>query len=218
MPKDAKSKEAWIIELRKIAQGGQFARREAPRIGSWAAQEVVNIKKCAITNGNINTIDMKAAICTCSYHPQKISKPEIVVRMPSTNPISSNGATNLTQATEKDISERLPKGWRETIDPLDHTWIARSMFTDQKKLVTSLHLWWYPPQARHVGYPSIESYFGKRLFLWEPYRMWKFLFKCVRCPKSLTNKGIYNRVRTVLDFRTNSEQSYENNRNRRSVG
>ena len=40
-----------------------------------------------------------------------------------------------------------------------------------------------------------------RVFLWHPKDMFKFKFKCQNCPEFLHNKGLHNRVRTVLDIK-----------------
>jgi len=48
--------------------------------------------------------------------------------------------------------------------------------------------------------PVASNYFLRRLCIWIPRRTYKFDFKCVKpgCSKSLTSKGIYNKVRLVL--------------------
>ena len=71
-------------------------------------------------------------------------------------------------------------------------------------LVSTLTTWWYPPPVPGPdvkNIPAVESYFHKRLFLWMPRKMWAYDFKCPNCtqrPTSLTSKGLYNRVRTVI--------------------
>ena len=122
-------------------------------------------------------------------------------------PTASTSATgNKPVLSDSKLSEnlrdRLPKGWLDTIDPIDQEWIGKSLFTQEKKLVSSIILWWYPPQPRHRGFPQPDYYFGRRLFLWAPYQMWQVQFKCPRCPKKLAGKGLYNKVRTVLDLKS----------------
>ena len=46
-----------------------------------------------------------------------------------------------------------------------------------------------------------DRYHLMRLFLWMPRKMWKVDFHCPRCTDSLTSKGLYNRVRLVLDLK-----------------
>lgn len=50
--------------------------------------------------------------------------------------------------------------------------------------------------------PVAEAYFCSRFFLWMPRKMWTFDFKCPACSDSpsLTSKGLYNRVRNVIDL------------------
>ena len=103
-----------------------------------------------------------------------------------------------------DFSHRLPSGWRQTIDPIDWQWIGQHLFASKGLLVTDLKNWWYPPhpQAPSRNLPSLGSYFYKRVFLWMPRKMWLFDFKCPCCVRhSLTSKGLYHRVRSVIDLK-----------------
>ena len=60
---------------------------------------------------------------------------------------------------------------------------------------------WFPPQVDHSAAPVADHYHLRRLFLWMPRKMWKIDFQCPRCKKSLTSKGLYNRVCLVLDIK-----------------
>lgn len=67
-------------------------------------------------------------------------------------------------------------------------------------------MWWYPPPPPGPDSRATTaegSYFRKRLFLWMPRKMWAFRFDCPKCtPKvELTSKGLYNRVRNVVDIK-----------------
>ena len=195
---DGKSKEEWINIFRKFASKEfNFGRGQNPRPGTWAAGELGRINACPLSTGATTDLTGKLTECTCSYHKGPNAQVASTSSLtPSTTP-TPIGATS----GPEDIRDRMPKGWRETIDELDQEWIAKSLFTNNKKLVLHLQLWWFPPQPQHTGYPQPQHYFNKPLFLWAPYRMWRTLFKCPRCPKSLTSKGLYNRVRTVLDVK-----------------
>ena len=80
------------------------------------------------------------------------------------------------------------------------------MFSAKGKLVTSLKLWWNPPQVQHGATtpPHPDTYHYRRLLLWAPRMMWKVNFHCPRCgvKESLRSKGLYNRVRLVVDVKT----------------
>lgn len=67
-------------------------------------------------------------------------------------------------------------------------------------------MWWYPPSVpgpNFLSVPVAASFFQRRLFLWMPRKMWSFDFKCPVCKTStsLTSKGLYNRVRSVIDLK-----------------
>ena len=82
----------------------------------------------------------------------------------------------------------------------DREWVGKSVFAGKGKLTSPLQLWWQPPQIDHTAAPVADRYHLRKLFLWMPRRMWKIEFKCPRCKERLTSKGLYNRVRLVLDF------------------
>lgn len=84
----------------------------------------------------------------------------------------------------------------------DRRWVSQSLYNHKGQLTTDLHLWWYPPepQKSSVTAPDVEQYFLHRLFLWMPRRMWAIQLYCLKCArKELTTKGLYNRVRRVVD-------------------
>ena len=88
--------------------------------------------------------------------------------------------------------------------PVDREWIGRALFIGKGKLTTSLKLWWHPPSVEYNSVCLIpDSYHTRRLFLWTPWMMWKVNFHCPRCgtKESLRSKGLYNRVRLVLDVK-----------------
>ena len=80
------------------------------------------------------------------------------------------------------------------------------MFSAKGKLVTALKLWWNPPQVQYEATipPHPDTYHYRRLLLWAPRMMWKVNFHCPHCgeKESLRSKGLYKRVRLVLDVKT----------------
>ena len=81
----------------------------------------------------------------------------------------------------------------------DRVWYGRILFHDGR-LKDNLTTWWFPPTPGLAkATPKVASYFYKRLFLWMPRKMWQVNFTCHHCKSSLRSKGIYNRVRLVLD-------------------
>ena len=83
----------------------------------------------------------------------------------------------------------------------DRVWVGKSVFAAKGKLTEKLQLWWFPPHIDHTAAPVADRYHLRRFFLWMPRKMWKVDFRCPRCKESLTSKGLYNRVRLVLDFK-----------------
>ena len=122
------------------------------------------------------------------------------------SPIAGNAVTKMMESPHRktDFSQRLPSGWRETLDPIDWQWVGQSLFASKGVLLSDLKTWWHPPHPPGPSrkLPSLGSYFYKRLFLWMPRKMWLFDFKCPCCVRhSLTSKGLYNRVRSVIDIK-----------------
>lgn len=85
----------------------------------------------------------------------------------------------------------------------DRKWVSRSMFND-KGLVDDIKLWWHPPEPPRLSasIPDPNRYFVRKVFLWMPQKMWGLRLRCVNCDgkKDLTSKGVYNRVREVIDI------------------
>ena len=78
----------------------------------------------------------------------------------------------------------------------------KGLFVAKGKLSTALKLWYYPPPVEHHNtQPQPEPYYRRRLFLWMPRRMWQVDFKCPSCAHPLHSKGIYHRIRKVLDIK-----------------
>ena len=90
----------------------------------------------------------------------------------------------------------------------DQCWIGKTLYCNSKGALTAqLKSWWYPPPTpapNTNALPCPEDYFLRRLFLWMPKRMWGVDLKCPRCTdpqRSLMSKGLYTRVRMVLDIK-----------------
>jgi hypothetical protein len=57
-----------------------------------------------------------------------------------------------------------------------------------------------PPPNICTSPPDPQRYFSSKFFLWMPRRKWQIPLYCTNCSKkSLTAKGLYNRLRTVID-------------------
>ena len=72
-------------------------------------------------------------------------------------------------------------------------------------MASSLKLWWHPPAVDYTPLSlNPDSYHTRRLLLWAPRMMWKVDFHCPRCglKESLRSKGLYNRIRLVLDVKS----------------
>ena len=101
-------------------------------------------------------------------------------------------------------SLRLPVGWCNNVAPFDREWIGRTMYAAKGRLVTTLKLWWNPPPVDYLATPPHpDTYHCRRLLLWAPRMMWKVNFHCHHCgvKESLRSKGLYNRVRLVVDMK-----------------
>lgn len=90
----------------------------------------------------------------------------------------------------------------------DQCWIGKTLYCNSKGALTAqLKSWWYPPPTpapNTNAVPCPEDYFLRRLFLWMPKRMWGVDLKCPRCTdpqRSFMSKGLYTRVRMVLDIK-----------------
>lgn len=100
-----------------------------------------------------------------------------------------------------DFSLRLPQGWHRSMPLADRQWLGQAMFSAKGKLAAKLTRWWYPPEPTQTTAPKAASYVLKKLFLWMPRRMMMADLHCPNCPhRSLATKGVYNRVRIVMDL------------------
>jgi hypothetical protein len=120
--------------------------------------------------------------------------------------VAGNAETKRMESPHRktDYSQRLPSGWRETLDPIDWQWVGQNLFPCKGVFVSDLKTWWHPLHlpCSSRNLPSLGSYFYKRLFLWMPRKMWLFDFKCTSCVRhSLSSKGLYHRVRSVIDIK-----------------
>ena len=101
-----------------------------------------------------------------------------------------------------DYRLRLPKGWMATLDPCDQSWVGRSLFVSKGNMTANNVNWWMPPPLQHAAMPTVDSYFAGRLFLWMPRKMWGMALVCPRCTderQRLRSKGVYHKVRRVMD-------------------
>lgn len=111
----------------------------------------------------------------------------------------------LSFCTEYPIIE----SWKSCLPPEDIPWISKALFSFNAKGKPELddrkidRMWYDPPQAKLIPNqrPKPERYFGHRLFLWMPLRMFKIQLKCPICTKTeLTKQGPYRNTRLVLDI------------------
>lgn len=98
----------------------------------------------------------------------------------------------------------IPKNWHRNMAKRDMKWITAALYNHKGDITQDLRLWFHPPEPPRVqqqrGPPDPDPYFYRRLFVWMPRRMWLLKFRCPNCPNpSLTSKGLYNRVREVVD-------------------
>jgi len=84
----------------------------------------------------------------------------------------------------------------------DRVWIGKEMFVAKGKMTPNLKTWWHPPAIDHGStMPSPGTYFRRRLFLWMPRKMWAINLVCVQCRQALRSKGVYRKVRVVIDVK-----------------
>ena len=103
----------------------------------------------------------------------------------------------------------MPPGWSEALPPEDKTWISKALFTfnpstQRAELKEGIdRLWHYPPEPKIkvTAVPRLDHYFGHRLFLWLPRRLWEVSLKCPLCEKECTKAGLHRIVRQVIDIR-----------------
>ena len=92
------------------------------------------------------------------------------------------------------------------MSPADRQWVGQFVFVSGRdtaaRFQLPMKLWYSPPPTKFVSVkPVPEKYFLRRLFLWMPRMMYFFNFKCPNCKRSAQSKGIYNKVRLVLDIK-----------------
>ena len=81
------------------------------------------------------------------------------------------------------------------------------MFASKGNLTSKLKNWWFPPASpspNSTAKPNPDTYFRRRIFLWMPKRMWDIVLVCPTCnlpSRTLQSKGLYPRVRLVLDIK-----------------
>ncbi|XP_016104551.1 uncharacterized protein [Sinocyclocheilus grahami] len=103
----------------------------------------------------------------------------------------------------------LPAGWTHTLPEVDQRWISKALFRwtaqGHPELIFSRvdKLWWYPPQVplKTSNSPSLENYFGHRLLLWMPRKLWQVKLTCPHpdCQKELlTSAGLHQKIRQVV--------------------
>ena len=104
----------------------------------------------------------------------------------------------------------LPGSWCKYLPEVDRQWISKALVkwsaTGKPEIAYSQinKLWWHPPEP-HLSSPippKVDRYFGIRLFLWLPKKLWRYR---LICPNStctnheLTSAGLYPVIRRVLD-------------------
>ncbi|KAK7089582.1 hypothetical protein V1264_025107 [Littorina saxatilis] len=107
----------------------------------------------------------------------------------------------------------LSQAWWDSLPQVDHAWVSKAFFRwsssnpDTPELDYSrIHkLWWYPAQPAliHNLCPGIDRYFGHRLFVWMPKRLWKYVLVCPHSHCTgveLSHAGSYPIVKKVLDI------------------
>lgn len=84
----------------------------------------------------------------------------------------------------------------------DRQWIGQIVFVANGKLSGKLKHWWYPPETVvSNAQPQAEAYVLRKFYLWMPRKMLRVDLRCPNCQhRSLASKGLYNRVRLVMDL------------------
>ena len=86
----------------------------------------------------------------------------------------------------------------------DMKWVANAILDSSGKLDKErLQLWLHPPPIRRSsGKPMPEKYFLHKVLVWMPRNILRIPLACSRegCGGHLRSKGIYNRVRSVMDL------------------
>ena len=103
----------------------------------------------------------------------------------------------------------VPDSWKSCIPKIDQRWISRAIFTLSARGNPEVYLrkvdklWWNPPQPQLIPTtrPRLDRYFGHRLLLWMPKKLWKVKLFCPFCKNiELTSSGPYRKTRMVLDI------------------
>ena len=103
----------------------------------------------------------------------------------------------------------IPTSWRSSVPDIDQRWISKSVFTrnvhgnPEVDLRKVNKLWWSPPQPQLIPTtpPRLDQYFGHRLLLWMPKKLWKVKLFCPHCKTvELKSSGLYRKTRMVLDI------------------
>ena len=69
-------------------------------------------------------------------------------------------------------------------------------------MTAKLRTWWHPPTIDHSSNAATpDGYFRRKLFLWMPRKMWFICLVCDKCRQPLRSKGLYRKVRVVIDVR-----------------
>eukprot|EP00794_Sanderia_malayensis_P021122 gene21122-23194_t len=110
--------------------------------------------------------------------------------------------TSLFPRQQPDYAHQIPDGWRANIAPHDQAWIGKHVFVAKGVPSDSSRHWFHAPEIRGSKKPVAGEYFLRPMYLWMPRKNHMFDFKCSRCQHSLRSKGLYNRVRLVLDIKS----------------
>ena len=85
--------------------------------------------------------------------------------------------------------------------------MGKEMFISKGNLTSKLKNWWFlplSPSFNSTPLPTPAPYFRRRLFLWMLKSMWDIVLHCPTCnhpTRTLQSKGLYPRVRLVLDIK-----------------
>ena len=109
-----------------------------------------------------------------------------------------------------DYSARLPRGWKDSLLPGDQQWIGQYVCNGpssehskvSERFKSLKQIWFYPPRHKDLNIrPDPNKFCLRRLCLWAPRIIFDFDLKCPKCQKSLHSRGIYNKMRFVLDLK-----------------
>ena len=109
---------------------------------------------------------------------------------------------SIVRAPPVDKTKYFPVYWNKVLADRDKTWLAEAMFDMHGNLkINELSCWLYPPQQGiSTEKPQVDRYYYQKVFVWFPRKMWQIPLKCVKCKNRLTSKGLYNRLREVIDI------------------